>query len=78
MITYYALIAQGATGKVCDIEPLISVDYEAAKKEAARLAQTAHSHDILHVCTIDEDGQHHSVAARMVCRDVWIDSYPIQ
>lgn len=78
MSTYYALIAQGATGNVYDMEPLVSVEYEAAKKEAAKITQGAHPHDILHICTVDEDGQHHSVAARMVCRDLWIDSYPIQ
>lgn len=78
MSTYYAIVAQGATGNILDIEPLVSVGYEEAKKEAGKVMRNAHSHDILHVCTVDEDGQHHSVAARMICRDSWIESYPVQ
>lgn len=78
MSTYYAIVAQGATGKVLDVEPLISVGYEEAKAEAGRLMRNVHSHDILHVCTVDQEGQHHSVAARMICRGSWIESYPVQ
>lgn len=78
MTLYYALVSHGSTGKIYDIEPLVSTDLSHAKTEAAKITDGAHSHDVLHVCTVDGEGQHHSVAARMVCRDLWIDSYPIQ
>ena len=77
MATYYMLIAQGATGKIIDIEPLVSLGYEDAKKEAGKQSKHHHSHDVVHVCTVDAEGQHHSVAARMVCRDLWVDNYKI-
>lgn len=78
MTVYYALVSHGSTGKIYDIEPLVSTELRAAKVEAGKVTKDAHSHDVLHVCTVDGEGQHHSVAARMVCRDLWVDSYPIQ